>query len=124
MFLERMQFRLPVWAAWSPDDWRAHRLECGEVIENRLGWDITDFGGGDFVRRELVLFTLRNGHPGRDKKPQAEKVMVESFDPEMERIAKLTAIWRKLADSPEALATEGLVFLKATYRYCMALLPT
>jgi D-psicose/D-tagatose/L-ribulose 3-epimerase len=42
--------------------------------------------------------------------------MVESFDPEMERIAKLTAIWRKLADSPEALATEGLAFLKATYR--------
>ena len=76
VFLERMQFRLPVWAAWSPDDWRAHRLECGEVIENRLDWDITDFGGGDFVRRGLVLFTLRDGHPGREKKPYAEKVMV------------------------------------------------
>ena len=76
VFLERMQFRLPVWAAWSPDDWRAHRHECGEVLENRLGWDITDFGGGDFVRRGLVLFTLRNGRPGRDKKPYAEKVMI------------------------------------------------
>jgi D-psicose/D-tagatose/L-ribulose 3-epimerase len=43
-------------------------------------------------------------------------VTIESFDPEMERIAKLTAIWRKLADSPEALASEGLAFLKATYR--------
>ncbi len=43
-------------------------------------------------------------------------ITIESFDPEMERIAKLTAIWRKLADSPEALATGGLAFLKATYR--------
>ncbi len=43
-------------------------------------------------------------------------ITIESFDPEMEKIAKLTAIWRKLADSPETLATEGLAFLKATYR--------
>ena len=42
-------------------------------------------------------------------------ITIESFDPDMERIAKLTAIWRKLADSPEILATEGLAFLKATY---------
>jgi D-psicose/D-tagatose/L-ribulose 3-epimerase len=42
-------------------------------------------------------------------------ITIESFDPDMERIAKLTAIWRKLADSPEALATEGLAFLKVAY---------
>jgi D-lyxose ketol-isomerase len=75
-FLEAMQFRLPAWSAWSPDDWRARRAECAEVVDNMLGWDITDFGGGDFARRGLVLFTLRNGHPGRDRKPYAEKVMV------------------------------------------------
>ena len=39
-------------------------------------------------------------------------VTIESFDPSMERIAKLCCIWRKLADSPEQLATEGLRFLK------------
>jgi D-psicose/D-tagatose/L-ribulose 3-epimerase len=39
-------------------------------------------------------------------------VTIESFDPNMERIAKLCCIWRKLADSPEQLATEGLEFLK------------
>jgi len=43
-------------------------------------------------------------------------ITIESFDPDMERIAKLTCIWRKLADSPEHLATEGLEFLKKTYR--------
>jgi len=42
-------------------------------------------------------------------------VTIESFDPEMEKIAKLTCIWRKLAESPEELATEGLKFLKRIY---------
>jgi D-psicose/D-tagatose/L-ribulose 3-epimerase len=39
-------------------------------------------------------------------------VTVESFDPNMPKIAKLCCIWRKLADSPEQLATEGLKYLK------------
>jgi hypothetical protein len=41
----------------------------------------------------------------------------------MERIAKLTAIWRKLAESPEALATQGLAFLKETYREVYGVAP-
>jgi D-psicose/D-tagatose/L-ribulose 3-epimerase len=43
-------------------------------------------------------------------------VTVESFDPNMPRIAKLCCIWRKLADSPEQLATEGLKFLRQVQR--------
>lgn len=39
-------------------------------------------------------------------------ITIESFDPEMENIAKLCCIWRKFADSPEQLASEGLRFLK------------
>ena len=42
-------------------------------------------------------------------------VTIESFDPAMESIAKLTCIWRKLADSPEHLATEGLQYLRRVY---------
>jgi len=42
-------------------------------------------------------------------------ITIESFDPNMEKIAKLCCIWRKLADSPEQLATEGLRFLKMVY---------
>jgi D-lyxose ketol-isomerase len=75
-FLDERRFLLPAWSAWSLEDWRRHRAECREVVENGLGWDVTDFGGGDFTRRGLVLFTLRNGRPGRDRKPYAEKVMV------------------------------------------------
>jgi D-psicose/D-tagatose/L-ribulose 3-epimerase len=40
-------------------------------------------------------------------------VTIESFDPNFKNIAKLCCIWRKLADSPEQLATEGLQFLKS-----------
>ncbi len=42
-------------------------------------------------------------------------VTIESFDPSMERIAKLICFWRQLADSPEQLATEGLAFLKGVH---------
>jgi len=42
-------------------------------------------------------------------------ITIESFDPNMESIAKLCCIWRKLADSPEQLASEGLAFIKDVY---------
>ena len=42
-------------------------------------------------------------------------VTVESFDPNLKSIVKLCCIWRKLADSPEQLATQGLAFLKRVH---------
>lgn len=42
-----------------------------------LGWDLTDFGSGDFARRGLFLFTMRNGAARRDAKPYAEKIMID-----------------------------------------------
>ena len=42
-------------------------------------------------------------------------ITIESFDPDMESIAKLCCIWRKMAESPEQLASEGLEFLKGVY---------
>lgn len=42
-------------------------------------------------------------------------VTIESFDPGLESVVKLCCIWRKLADSPEQLATEGLRFVKGVY---------
>jgi D-psicose/D-tagatose/L-ribulose 3-epimerase len=47
-------------------------------------------------------------------------VTIESFDPNMESIAKLCCIWRKLAKSPEALASEGLQFLKRVWQQSLA----
>jgi D-psicose/D-tagatose/L-ribulose 3-epimerase len=47
-------------------------------------------------------------------------VTIESFDPGIEGVVKLCCIWRRLAASPEQLATEGLKFLKETYRQVAA----
>ncbi|MGO9228499.1 MAG: sugar phosphate isomerase/epimerase family protein [Bryobacteraceae bacterium] len=43
-------------------------------------------------------------------------VTIESFDPGLESVVKLCCIWRRLADSPEQLATEGLKFVKSVYK--------
>jgi D-lyxose ketol-isomerase len=31
------------------------------IAQARMGWDITDYGAGDFDAMGLFLFTLRNG---------------------------------------------------------------
>ena len=75
-FMEERKFFLPPWAYWSVSDWKKNKESAAEVINNMLGWDITDFGSGDFYRRGLFLFTLRNGKFNVDKKPYAEKIMI------------------------------------------------
>ena len=75
-FMEERKFILPPWSCWSVTDWNNHKEIVSEVITNMLGWDITDFGSGDFYRRGLFLFTLRNGRFNLDKKSYAEKIMI------------------------------------------------
>lgn len=75
-FLKEKQFFLPPWAHWGLDDWQHNKDKAAEVIENMLGWDITDFGSGDFPSRGLFLFTIRNGKYQADNKPYAEKIMI------------------------------------------------
>ncbi len=75
-FMGEKQFILPPWADWNVSNWRTNRENAGEVIENMLGWDITDFGSGDFIKRGLFLFTIRNGKFNVDKKTYAEKIMI------------------------------------------------
>lgn len=75
-FLKSRQFYLPEWATWDLQDWRSNKDKVGYIVERMLGWDITDFGSGDFLKRGLSLFTMRNGKYGADKKPYAEKIMI------------------------------------------------
>jgi hypothetical protein len=75
-FFREMNFHLPPWAFWKPEDWKGKYDTCSEIVDNMLGWDLTDFGSGDFHRRGLILFTIRNGNIKKDKKPYAEKVMI------------------------------------------------
>ncbi|WP_319559973.1 D-lyxose/D-mannose family sugar isomerase [Marispirochaeta sp.] len=74
-FKSRMWF-LPEWAYWSADQWRQFRHQCSAVFAHSLGWDITDFGSGNFLKRGLFLFTLRNGITGQSGKQYAEKIMI------------------------------------------------
>jgi D-lyxose ketol-isomerase len=76
LFLAERQFHLPPWAYWSVGQWKENSEKASEVIENMLGWDITDFGSGDFNSRGLFLFTIRNGKYKVDNKPYAEKIMI------------------------------------------------
>ena len=75
-FLDQMNFKLPPWAFWTPEEWKGKYDSCNEVVDNMLGWDLTDFGSGDFHRQGLMLFTIRNGNFRLDKKPYAEKAMI------------------------------------------------
>jgi D-lyxose ketol-isomerase len=71
-------FFLPPFADWSPEDWRRAGPDCRRVTDCRLGWDVTDFGQGDFIRLGAVLFTIRNGNlksPGLGT-PYAEKIII------------------------------------------------
>lgn len=54
-------FVMPPFAYWSPDEFKAHKDIAKNVIDARCGWDITDYGAGDYEKMGLFLFTLRNG---------------------------------------------------------------
>lgn len=40
---------------------QSRRADINGIVDARLGWDITDYGLGDFEQMGLFLFTLRNG---------------------------------------------------------------
>ena len=54
-------FTLPPFAYWTPEEFCANTSQAGHIIEAQCGWDITDYGVGDFDAMGLFLFTLRNG---------------------------------------------------------------
>ena len=59
--IHRHGFVLPPFAYWTPEEFEAQKGSAAHVIDARCGWDITDYGAGDFHGMGLFLFTLRNG---------------------------------------------------------------
>ena len=71
-------FPLPPFAYYGPEDWKKLDESEIELVENMLGWDITDFGSGDFEKIGLTIFTFRNGNfyaKQKYPKPYAEKLL-------------------------------------------------
>ena len=88
---------LPPFAKKTPDEWSVCGSEAAEIKDNMLGWDITDFGGGDFSKMGLLLITVRNGNrlcPEKYPKPYAEKLMVVKEN----QITPMHFHWSKMED--------------------------
>ena len=97
-FFDEHHFYLPPFAYWTPDDWSSKGNESHEIVARQLGWDITEFGQGDFSNLGLLLFTLRNGSlPGIKsclEKPYAEKIMIVG----VKQVTPMHFHWKKTED--------------------------
>lgn len=79
--LDKISWKLPPFAFWSPNIWKSiitspeEKARHQPIFEQGLGWDLSDFGSGDFFKMGLLLFTMRNGKIGTSRE-YAEKIMI------------------------------------------------
>ena len=76
--LKEYRFALPPFLSFTPEEWAEKGHEYDEIRDNALGWDVTDYGEGDYDNKGLALITIRNGNVHNDKytKTYAEKIMM------------------------------------------------
>jgi len=84
-FIRSFGYVMPPFAYWSPGELRARAAsDAGAIRDNRLGWDITDYGQGKFDDLGLFLFTVRNGSAADLAEGRgmlyAEKIMISRKD--------------------------------------------
>ena len=69
---------LPPFCNFTPEEWQEKGHEYDEVRDCMLGWDITDYGLGNFDKFGFSLITIRNGcrtQPEKYPKVYAEKLL-------------------------------------------------
>jgi D-lyxose ketol-isomerase len=72
-------FSLPPFCGWTPGEWLLRGHEYDEIRDTMLGWDVTDYGTGNFAKTGFTLVTLRNGSTQKSeqyKKTYAEKLLM------------------------------------------------
>ncbi len=91
-----MKVYLPPFAYWTTEEWATKGHEYDEIRENMLGWDVTDYGRGDFHKVGLLLFTIRNGNLNNPNysKPYAEKMLIS----EVGQLSPNHFHWHKMED--------------------------
>jgi D-lyxose ketol-isomerase len=98
IFMKEHGFHLPPFAYWTPMNWENKGLEVKEIVDRALGWDITDFGSGDYSKVGLLIFTIRNGDPQNLKagegKLYAEKILLADED----QVTPMHFHWNKMED--------------------------
>jgi hypothetical protein len=60
-FCERCGFKLPPFALWSAENFRAAPDSARRIAQEGLGWNIVEFKRGAFATEGLSVFTLRMG---------------------------------------------------------------
>lgn len=76
--IRECRFPLPPFCSFTPENWRGKGHAYDEIRDNMLGWDITDYGLGQFDKQGFSLITLRNGNlrmPELYQKTYAEKLL-------------------------------------------------
>ena len=106
--LDRHAVRLPPFAWWTPEE-MAERAPGTRLKEARMGWDITDYGLGDFDGTGLFLFTTRNGRlsdlQAGGGMAYAEKLLISRRDqlaPSHTHVVKVEDIICRGVDAPGA----------------------
>ncbi len=76
--IREYRFALPDFCRFTPEEWQMKGHDYDEIRDNRLGWDITDYGLGKFDEVGFSLITIRNGNLAlRERYPKtyAEKLL-------------------------------------------------
>lgn len=97
IFTKEKGLEFPKFAYFEKKDWEAISSNSEEIIENMLGWDVTDFGKGDYYKVGLASFTFRNGNfndPIKYPKPYCEKLLLVEDGQEL----PFHFHWKKMED--------------------------
>ena len=94
--LEEHRFELPPFCKWTSEEWQTKGHEYDEIRDNMLGWDVTDYGMGDFGHLGLALITIRNGnvHNPKYTKTYAEKIIMCDSG----QVSPMHFHWHKMED--------------------------
>lgn len=95
-FIRSNHWALPPYAYWNMQDWESKGEEYQEIFDTMLGWDITDFGSGNYYDIGLLMFTIRNGSFDnvQYEKPYAEKLLISKKG----QVTPLHYHYRKMED--------------------------
>lgn len=96
-FFAEQKISLPPFFYWTAEEWKEKGEEVQEIKDNMLGWDVTDFGQGDFNKVGLLQLVIRNGNLQKTEKypkPYSEMLMLVREN----QVTPMHFHWAKIED--------------------------